>query len=60
MSDQEDSSSKVVLDYRQEVLINAIATLLNETLAYWPRKSGKTTVRKLLAERIIADDDHYN
>lgn len=41
----------------QKGLIEAIAQLVNASLYTWPRGSGKTTLRQMLAERILEDDD---
>lgn len=41
----------------QEKFIETFAELINASLRSWPRQSGKTTARKMLCERIMADDE---
>ena len=41
----------------QQALIDLVAKTVNLVLSYWPTRSGKTTVRHMIAARIISDDD---
>lgn len=41
----------------QQDLIDIVTQMVNGYLQPCGRQSGKTTARKLLAERILADDD---
>lgn len=40
----------------QKYFVDTVADLVNMILSTWPVKSGKTTARQLLAERILKDD----
>jgi len=41
---------------KQAEFIEIIAGMVNYLLSSWPPKSGKTTAREMLAERILSDD----
>jgi hypothetical protein len=41
----------------QKELLDWYSAMIERDLRSWPRQSGKTTFRKMLAERIVAEDD---
>lgn len=49
-------TSKMKPTTNQQNLIDLVAKTVDLALSYWPTRSGKTTVRHMIAARIISDD----
>lgn len=41
----------------QELIIREVTEYVNDELHSWGRQSGKTTLRQMIAKRILEDDE---